>query len=134
MRDTTNANTRKISLTQIINAQLKKCGLAGDTGFDRNDQIGIMVKNVMRTVTDDDLRELFEWFGPITQLFILRDDQSIRSDVAIIAYQSKSDAHNALLRYNRVFLYGSRMRISLLNSSEIGKLHQLFANNDFMRS
>lgn len=134
MRDTINGNTRKISLTQIINAQLNKCGLAGDTGFDRSDQIGIMVKNVMRTVTDDDLRELFEWFGPITQLFILRDDQSIRSDVAIIAYQSKSDAHNAQLRYNRVFLYGSRMRISLLHSNEIAKLHQLFANNDFMRS
>ncbi|BAB08317.1 unnamed protein product [Arabidopsis thaliana] len=79
------------------------------------------VTNLDQGVTNEDIRELFSEIGEVERYAIHYDKNGRPSGTAEVVYPRRSDAFQALKKYNNVLLDGRPMRLEILggnNSSE----------------
>ncbi|CAE6201829.1 unnamed protein product [Arabidopsis arenosa] len=78
------------------------------------------VTNLDQGVTNEDIRELFSEIGEVERYAIHYDKNGRPSGTAEVVYPRRSDAFQALKKYNNVLLDGRPMRLEILggNNSE----------------
>ncbi|KAJ0234495.1 THO complex subunit 4D [Hirschfeldia incana] len=91
---------------------------AGVSGVDVETRLHIT--NLDNGVTNDDIRELFSEIGELKRYAIHFDKNGRPSGTAEVVYPRRSDAVQALKKYNNVLLDGRPMRLEILggNNSE----------------
>ncbi|CAH8365776.1 unnamed protein product [Eruca vesicaria subsp. sativa] len=92
---------------------------AGVSGVDVETRLHIT--NLDNGVTNDDIRELFSEIGELKRYAIHFDKNGRPSGTAEVVYPRRSDAIQALKKYNNVLLDGRPMRLEILggNNSEV---------------
>lgn len=78
-----------------------------------SDAIKMFVGQVPRSMDEDDLTKMFEQYGPVHQLNVLRDKVSGQSKGKLIKYRTLyCDEGNSFVRYNE---YGRTLSTVLLS-------------------
>ncbi|KAG7393288.1 translation initiation factor eIF3 subunit g [Phytophthora pseudosyringae] len=81
-------------------------GAGGDTGGDnsRDDSATLRVTNVSPDTREDDLKELFRAFGPVSRVYLAKDRETFQSrGFAFVSFVYREDAEKAL---NKLQGYG----------------------------
>nr|XP_043634103.1 THO complex subunit 4D-like [Erigeron canadensis] len=99
----------------LLEESLKAAGLPGiDNGGKLN------ISNLDIGVTNEDIRELFSEIGELKRYAIHYDKHGRPSGSAEVLYARRSDAFQALKRYNNVQLDGKPMKIQIEGSNPTG--------------
>ncbi|CAF1858265.1 unnamed protein product [Brassica napus] len=88
---------------------------AGVSGVDVETRLHIT--NLDNGVTNDDIRELFSEIGELKRYAIHFDKNGRPSGTAEVVYPRRSDAIQALKKYNNVLLDGRPMRLEILGGN-----------------
>jgi len=93
---------------------------AGVSGVDVETRVHIT--NLDNGVTNEDIRELFSEIGELTRYAIHFDKNGRPSGTAEVVYPRRSDAFQALKKYNNVLLDGRPMRLEILGGSNTSEV------------
>ncbi|XAR58154.1 hypothetical protein NMG60_11026557 [Bertholletia excelsa] len=77
----------------------------------------LYVSNLDNGVTNDDIRELFSEMGQLTRYAVHYDKNGRSSGSAEVVFARRSDAFQALKRYNDVLLDGKPMKIEIVGTN-----------------
>lgn len=77
----------------------------------------LIVNNLDYAVTDEDIEELFNEFGPLRRVNILYNRSGRSSGAATLVFEKAEDAREAKLQYNGVPLDGRPMEITLVSNN-----------------
>ncbi|MDR3623877.1 MAG: RNA-binding protein [Chlamydiales bacterium] len=73
----------------------------------------LYVGNIERTATEDDLRELFQGFGNIVSLTVIKDRYTNESrGFGFVEYADKEEAKNAMQAVNGQMLNGRSLKVN----------------------
>lgn len=76
--------------------------------------VGLYVGNLARSVTENELRNLFSQVGDVTTIRIMKDRASGASkEYAFLAMSCQSEADHAVSRFNNYVLSSHALRVSL---------------------
>ncbi|XP_071702516.1 THO complex subunit 4D-like [Rutidosis leptorrhynchoides] len=95
----------------LLEESLKSTGLPG-----LDDGAKLYVSNLDIGVTNEDIRELFSEIGELKRYAIHYDKSGRPNGTAEVMFTRRSDAFQALKRYNNVQLDGKPMRIEIVGS------------------
>ncbi|KAL3845103.1 hypothetical protein ACJIZ3_002506 [Penstemon smallii] len=96
----------------LFEDSLKSAGLSGvETGTK------LYISNLDAGVTNDDIRELFSEMGELIRYAIHYDKNGRPSGSSEVVFARRSDAFQALKRYNNVQLDGKPMKIEIIGSN-----------------
>uniref|UniRef100_A0A1J3K279 THO complex subunit 4C n=1 Tax=Noccaea caerulescens TaxID=107243 RepID=A0A1J3K279_NOCCA len=95
--------------SDLFEASLRAAGVSGV-------EIGttVYVTNLDQGVTNDDIRELFGEVGEVKRFAIHYDQNGRPNGSAEVVYMRRSDAFQAMKRYNNVLLDGRSMRLEIV--------------------
>ncbi|CAA7040948.1 unnamed protein product [Microthlaspi erraticum] len=95
--------------SDLFEASLRAAGVSGV-------EIGttVYVTNLDQGVTNDDIRELFGEVGEVKRFALHYDQNGRPNGSAEVVYMRRSDAIQALKRYNNVLLDGRSMRLEIV--------------------
>lgn len=86
----------------------------------------LVVKNIPLKYTENKLREIFEEYGVITDLFLCKKNEKISKGVCFIGYSDENGAKNAIRHRHRSFLTNKRISVEIIKNSRLEELKNEF--------
>jgi len=79
-----------------------------------NELYSIKITNLLETVRNDDLRDIFEKYGRVADVYIPRDYQTLRNKgFAFVRYGTRDEAEEAVRRTQDMEILGQAVRCEL---------------------